>query len=1300
MKHYINRLSIFLLLISLLAAASCSDGGGLSGGSGGGGEPLIAGPVDPEDPEIPKQELPGGKDGNLHLLFYGELGMAYMSTSMGAVDPDPTGHSPSNDYDGDGILNSEEIITNPFVADYPRIVTRITSPITMEIRISTSSVEENYTETLTESDLQETIKNSMEDKHYTSANQKTTPYVTKESVSEEGKHADSYGYSGSESSKDAFNLNTEVEGGSKVGGYAKLAYGFGVQTERSTSNSENSSVEDSFSSSNMSEKTVFKDVDYIDNQDRNGVEFTSDTVQRMTSNYRKSTKVKQTEKIGPEDGYVRASMFIKNLSVNMPVEMSNVKCTLSFRTPSGQHLPVKTFTLLNENGSQFNQEVYGDEELGPYTIEFKNLNTREVMVALANGYVPQIHVVSYDMHRVEDSNYNPGVDNLKIVEETAKARTATIKIIGENIRDTYRVCAFDTENLDEVSGDYDISPGISLKKALFRILRDRVGNGESWETDKGGSDLTVADSNLKWKAVASNKEEYVFSESNYEGNTWNNFETYVKTYINERNETKRIETIRRIGKLKKYNPFNQEDNTAYNPNELLNKEEVLKMKFWVVFHNGRYYEGDLNDPIWAGERYEIVCMDMYDFNQHMQSYAYAPFQTQSRMLFDTRWNALSDGAGDYSRAVYLGRVLANDVVQLEIDLLQSRFLFDPADQSKGFGDAYEDKEEKKSYLYNFDYQFQKDEKITQGIPGEFTHSAYGGMNNIHVSINESENAAKYEITFEETANSANKGTVTVTADELAKKNGSAVLNSKSVITGVSEITGGSGSGKEYKVSVSAVGTVYSTTVATKSSSKAIVVYVKEAEVSPTPFDFGSVGLTNTINVSINGSDDAEYYVIRCTGPINYADGSPTVTEVIGHDGFNSIQVPSPAATKLEAQKFEDGLYAIEVFARNNECTDYSVGAYSNTKHLLVKYDQYYNQKRFSPRIASQLFGLEAVDFEVNFNEGSGWLKLQPADPTTNGLQHEDETKVIDCYFSSYMDKDVQKFKINFKPPTGNWGLPNVFAGGRDDTKVYIRTIPKPKYRDSIWMRPEMDGAGDPIRNYADYGSAPRYMMFDFLYGNDKAVTDITDYWAGLEETDATLLEDTVASFHGDGIVSSEQVDDYFFSPMEQRIYLLRASVSNEVQVVEGYRPNAPGYSTDPPFPEDYTPGVYHDNMYIKFENINSQYAQNYTIYLGDSSVDTEDLISKAEVDTTGNDWINAVEWLAVEPFGYSTQEYIIDSSKYEYTDGNTYTVCVAASNKYGVSIPSCRKVIIPLRPEDIATFGSSRFGQTKWRSLH
>src|SRR4030065_564751 len=116
------------------------------------------------------------------------------------------------------------------------------------------------------------------------------------------------------------------------------------------------------------------------------------------------------------------------------------------------------------------------------------------------------------------------------------------------------------------------------------------------------------------------------------------FETYVKKYSDEFNQEHRIETIKRIGRIQKYNPFDFSDNPSYNPNELLANEEILKMKFWAIFNDGRYFEGDINDPIWAGERYEIICFDTRDFNKHFENYYYTPLQSMQPVYLDRRWH--------------------------------------------------------------------------------------------------------------------------------------------------------------------------------------------------------------------------------------------------------------------------------------------------------------------------------------------------------------------------------------------------------------------------------------------------------------------------------------------------------------------------------------------------------------------------------------------------------------------------------------------------------------------------------------
>src|SRR4030067_3058586 len=116
------------------------------------------------------QDIPSNSSGPLHPLFNGILGMQVSARSLSAVNPDATGLALENDYDGDGIPNDLELITNPFLTDYPRIFTRITTPIVMELRISETDNTENFTEVIEDKDVKETITNSMENKHYNQLN--------------------------------------------------------------------------------------------------------------------------------------------------------------------------------------------------------------------------------------------------------------------------------------------------------------------------------------------------------------------------------------------------------------------------------------------------------------------------------------------------------------------------------------------------------------------------------------------------------------------------------------------------------------------------------------------------------------------------------------------------------------------------------------------------------------------------------------------------------------------------------------------------------------------------------------------------------------------------------------------------------------------------------------------------------------------------------------------------------------------------------------------------------------------------
>ncbi|MBP7735740.1 MAG: hypothetical protein KA369_07190 [Spirochaetes bacterium] len=1209
-------------------------------------------PVDPQNHDSDEKDpCNSGKitlkpAGGLHPIFSAPLGISIPRYAMGVVDADPTGVRVENDWDGDGVENDLEVMSGSMVADYPRVVTRITTPIVMELRKSETATGENYTEVIDNSDTKQTIANSMENRHYAQMNTKTTPYVTKESQSTD--NGDAFSYGDSHSTETDLSVNIGLPVISPMGGAA--AANSSTSTSTKSSNSQNYSISSKFAQSTMSEKTVFQDVDYADNLDRNGIEFRDEKIQTMTTNFRKSEKTKETYEVGPNAGFVRAGLYIKNDTVNMPVRISNVICTLSFRTAGGAILPVKTFRLRNDDYSEFDQEIYGDEELGPYTIEVSGLNTFEVKQALANGYMPQITVVNYDMTRVDDSNYNPGADNLKIVEETAKARTALIKIVGANTREIYRVAAFD------VAGDGTVTPGISLKKALFNIYGDSIGRGETWEADTNGNILTVQNTGLKWKEgfipEADNQKEYAYS-SNKKGNQWRLFETYVKSYVDEYNQTRRIETIRRIGPLRAYNPFDVMDNSTYNPNEYLEREELMKMKYWIILHNGRYFEGDINDPIWAGERYEIICMDIRDYNEYFKACSFTPVQSREYFTMGTSWNRLTN-EGEFARSRYLGRIVKNDVVHLELNLTDSRFLF--ANNSRflqGGG-------------VNNHYTLESDAKAAEGIPAQFSHYAEGGFNNIKVTINESKNAQRYEIKFRRNANEAQWRKIVLGAEELARNNGEVFIHSRTVDSdgrGIGLVQGSllSQGGLEYVVNVTALGTINGVPVYTASMNNKkeeafahvyAVEYQSDSQNCTAPggrhgFTFSAAGLAdNWIYVRVADAEYTEYFIIKVKGPYNYShngyepplkEDTVPVKDFIGHRGLNRIQMTNPPG-----EIGEPGVYKVEVYALNNNSDACGLGprmAENELQFVTLAHDRYAAQRIYKPAVSEKLFDVNAIDLEVNFNNGDGWcrLKLEGNDRAAADVYGE---KTIDCRFHSYVDYDTQRFHIFFKAPTGTndeyskqfANSHNAFFGGRETVDLYIRTPADMVYRDTFWSKAQP-------AFLPDNSMAPVLDWLNLVVDND--TTDASN----IEET---LKHNLTAAVGFNGA----NLDDYFFSPVEYRKFDIRASLAEKLPDMQANAVDLPRYT------------VAGSCGMIQLSNINSRFADSYEIYyrMVNPGVQGAPYITFGE---------SPLSWdrISLEP-SQSIPGQLFRQVIPDLAVGQRYLVAVIGYNKYGRSEPS------------------------------
>ena len=453
------RIATLMLVMCLPFYLSCKNSGDTDLSNT---QHLIAEPVNTEpegdDPAGDPEEGPPVDD--LFKLAPNEW--TPLRSVGGAIDP--VGTTLPNDFDGDGLANDKETTTNIWVADYPVIETNVAPPVTMKIEIletgHTESVE--ISSEITSDDTVKTRDASTENIHRDELNTRTVQYQ------------DSY----NESSSDSSSSSESESSGSSGSGQGSILWGAvsgGGSTSSSSSSS--SSVSESHSEAYGETTTKWADKPFKDKLDRYGEALKSNEASKNARQMRSEIreKVTTTYEVTPNAGYVRAALYIHNYSVNMPVKLTNILCSFMFETFEGQLIPVQSFRLRNDDYSFFSIEIYGNDTVGPYVIELSNLNTNEIKEAIAKGYNPKIFIIDYEMTHVADSNYKLALgesftgDNLKIIEENAKGRTAGIKFIGPGMREFFRVAAFDTdgnESRNSAQGVENVSPGVSLEKAL------------------------------------------------------------------------------------------------------------------------------------------------------------------------------------------------------------------------------------------------------------------------------------------------------------------------------------------------------------------------------------------------------------------------------------------------------------------------------------------------------------------------------------------------------------------------------------------------------------------------------------------------------------------------------------------------------------------------------------------------------------------------------------------------------------------------------------------------------------------
>ncbi|MCG6194327.1 LIC12048 family lipoprotein [Leptospira sp. FAT2] len=578
---------------------------------------------------------------------------------MGTIDP--TGTTIVNDFDGDGILNQNETLSNVWVADYPQIETTIAPPVTLKIQIlkNSSNQSDQIVSEINSNDFEASKNEGSEKIHQNELNERTVQFQDSYSKQDEDTTSTSASHS--------FGMNQS---------YILGLYSTGFNVSDSASNS--------WGKKNGYSETVTKwdTKPFKNNLDRDAWNLKSDTSTNKARKYRldKSARINETSIVEPNAGIVRAALYIKNLSVNMPVKISNILCSLMFETPAGELVPISSFRLRNDDYSLFEVEVYGGSDFGPYVVELTNLNTAEVEKAIAAGYTPKIMIVDYAMTHVPDSNYKSNLlnfsgNNLKIIEENAKGRTALLKLFAPNVREMFRVAAFDTPNVSNPCNTQSTDtfvPGISLKKALERIACS-------------GNNIEFGDYVLDFTEVAP---------------------TLAESRVH-------IKGIKSFGAVQTSLPCNMETSVGSDgisrtaciqiPYSQWTDDQKERSGVWAVFSKGRFFSPNsywkdsnvarrfdpqrgqsaaymlksLDSIIWPGDFYDIVYISFKDFIKAEQKFGTNPLETGNGYPFNTQWDIKSLGNHPYypdTNSLFLGEVGFGEKIELKIQLNKTKYL--------------------------------------------------------------------------------------------------------------------------------------------------------------------------------------------------------------------------------------------------------------------------------------------------------------------------------------------------------------------------------------------------------------------------------------------------------------------------------------------------------------------------------------------------------------------------------------------------------------------------------------------------
>lgn len=611
---------------------------------------------------VDKGGVPGVKPNiPVNNLFSLPPGTKVNVSSLGGTI-DPTGTTIVNDFDGDGILNADETTTNVWVADYPVIEAIVAPPVTMKIQIlkNSQNTSDEITSEINSSDFESTKSKGSEKIHQNELNLRTVQFQDSFSSSNEL----------SNSVSTSMSIGTQVQVP-----IIPVQLGFNYATSNSNSWEAKNSV--SMTTTKWADKPFKNNID----TQSNNLKSSSASTKAKKFRSEKNQKINSTSQIETNAGNVRAALYIKNASVNMPVKLTNILCSLMFENGTGDLIPIQSFRLRNDDYSLFEVSVYGGSEFGPYVVQLSGLNTAEIENAIAAGYNPKIFIVDYEMTHVPDSNYKSALlnfsgNNLKIIEENAKGRTGLVRIYGPNIRQMHRVSAFDApENSNPCARTASVfSPGVTLRKALERLQCTGLKiEFQDYVVDMSDIAPALGEYKVHMKGIKSL------------GPVPTNIPCIDETHTGSDGVTRTA--------------------CVQKPVSTWSEEEKNNAGVWAIYSNGKYYNlteyfRDLDnsirtfDPtnsqktpmvkgvdsiIWAGDYYDIVYISFKDLlkKEQEQTFGTNPLETQRYYKVNTSWDLNSLGNYPYDpeiKSLFLGKLGFGERFELNVKLENNQFL--------------------------------------------------------------------------------------------------------------------------------------------------------------------------------------------------------------------------------------------------------------------------------------------------------------------------------------------------------------------------------------------------------------------------------------------------------------------------------------------------------------------------------------------------------------------------------------------------------------------------------------------------